>query len=223
MARPLKRMARFFKRNVEARFNSLLDSSTQCGAIVDIDRQFDIDFVDTLDSFGVSVPKPVPGEAVLPSLSRSRSVKLKGNVAEQLPTSVPINAKVLAAVKASSAVSMSFNNVTTQKIKRFELEKAIRKVLDEKSSDAEALDAYLDDNDNHIVVQTYQGNLNIHFEGAGGAEIDVEAEVPDVASLSAGVDWEWSHKGVLTSKTPVIFAFETCRWRNRAQRLKETS
>ena len=45
MAQPLRKLARYFKRNFEVRFNPLFAETVECGAIVDVDGWDDVDYV----------------------------------------------------------------------------------------------------------------------------------------------------------------------------------
>jgi hypothetical protein len=221
MARSLRKISKYFKRQVEARFNPLFKSNIQCGVIVDIDKVFDIDYVDTLSSFGVNLPTANDANASLPELSSMRKLKLAGKAKASIPAAVPIDADISAALKSARNISMSFGEAKTSYLKRYPLEVAIREALG--GNAGEDLASYLAHSDHHIVVATYSAKARVHFAVSGDGNVDFKAKAPNVGSGDASIAWEWKDEATLESTTPVIFGFETCDWRRKARRLKESS
>jgi len=216
MSRPLRKVSRFFKKNVGAQFNPCFVDAFKPGTLVDVDKGFELDFVDSLASYGVSLPTPKTAEVSLPNLARLRGLKFTGGLKADLKSVVPVEAGVGTVVDSSSSLRLGFGDAELHLFGTAAIDRAIRKALKTTNID---LEYYLDDDDAYVVTGSYFAPVQMELEKDGDAGFNFKAEFAEVADLDIDAGWKWRNSATLETAEPVLFALELAQWDWKKNRL----
>jgi len=201
-------------------YNPFCDPFLICGAIVDIDRVWDVDPEDWLPDLGVGLPSPRSSSIVMPKLTRLKSHTLSGEAGVEYLDALGVDVKT--DISEVTTARLSITGASRTILPRVKLQTAVRRALSKHRSPRESeLWSALTDEHNFIIHMHYTGVLNLEFESEADGQVDLGFKVGPALGVQGSVGWRATSEASVQTDCAVPFAFEALRFKAHRSRLVE--
>lgn len=213
---PLAPLAAQVKK-AKLRLNPLLDTSFDCGSIVEARNAYQLNWVDEL----AGITATSGGEGQFPSFTKVRGTKVSAGAAlDLLRLKLPASARLRFALDRHTEVKLDFGSVTTKRVGLIHASEFTITQLAQRPT----LAAYLTAPRHHLVVaEVWVASLALNFHVKSQAGFDLGAELAELLTLDVGGTFSVLANSTLVSDGPTLLAVETARWDKGAKRYVTTS